>query len=71
MTYQEVKDAIDEQIGGVKAEEAQELELDQLAIGNFDNKLKGLLEKYSNLEMLALNDCGLKSLDNFPNLPAL
>ncbi len=29
------------------------------------------LEKYRYLQMLTLNDCGIVSLKNFPNLPAL
>ena len=33
--------------------------------------IKKRLESYTNLEYLTFNDCGLESLENFPDLPNL
>ena len=50
----------------------EELQLDQLDLqGALDEKSQKLLEKYKNLYFLTLNDCGLSSLLNFPDLPNL
>ena len=45
--------------------------LDECHFKQFSPQLKSELEKYKNLIYLSLNDCQLKSLDNFPNLPNL
>ena len=39
--------------------------------GYFTAEIKAELEKYQSLQMLTLNDCGIKSLDNFPHIPTL
>lgn len=39
--------------------------------GYFTNEIKDCLQKYRNLQMLTLNDCGIVSLENFPYLPNL
>ena len=33
--------------------------------------MKDALEKFPNLQMLIINDCAIKSLMNFPNIPSL
>ena len=49
----------------------EQLILDECHFKQFSPQLKSELEKYKNLIYLSLNDCQLKSLDNFPNLPNL
>ena len=39
--------------------------------GYFTAEVRAELERYQHLQMLTLNDCGIVSLENFPNLPAL
>ena len=39
--------------------------------GYFTREVRQELERYQYLQMLTLNDCGIVSLENFPNLPAL
>lgn len=49
----------------------EQLILDECHFKQFTPQLKQELEKYKNLIYLSLNDCQLKSLENFPNLPNL
>jgi hypothetical protein len=39
--------------------------------GYFTPYISRELQKYRNLQMLTLNDCGIVSLENFPYLPNL
>jgi Leucine-rich repeat (LRR) protein len=39
--------------------------------GYFTQQIQDVIEKFSLLQMLTLNDCGIKSLENFPHLPGL
>lgn len=39
--------------------------------GYFTPEIKAELERYQSLQMLTLNDCAIKSLENFPQLPSL
>ena len=49
----------------------EQLILDETHFKSFTPELKKELEKYKNLLYLSLNDCQLKSLDNFPQIPSL
>ena len=46
----------------------EELELDSIQIVKLTDDLKIRLESYPNLASLTLNDCSLRSLENFPNV---
>jgi hypothetical protein len=39
--------------------------------GYFTPEITNELQKFHNLQMLTLNDCGIVSLENFPYLPNL
>eukprot|EP01017_Pseudomicrothorax_dubius_P026442 TRINITY_DN2950_c0_g1_i2.p1 TRINITY_DN2950_c0_g1~~TRINITY_DN2950_c0_g1_i2.p1 ORF type:complete len:186 (+),score=74.53 TRINITY_DN2950_c0_g1_i2:149-706(+) len=62
-----IKDQTEDQ----KPKEVPELEFDDIEIGSLTAKMKKELEKYTGLQFLSFNGCGLTSLDNFPNLPNL
>jgi hypothetical protein len=52
-------------------EDVLELVLESLNIPEIKPKDKKLLEEFKNAELFSMNDCGLKSLDNLPDLPFL
>lgn len=39
--------------------------------GYFTPEIKREIEKFPYLQMITLNDCGIKSLENFPHIPGL
>lgn len=55
----------------LKPEEFSKLILDQLKIAHLSDDDKKFLEEFTNLEMLAMNNTGIKSLANLPDAPAL
>mmetsp|Transcript_43826 Transcript_43826/g.50695 ORF Transcript_43826/g.50695 Transcript_43826/m.50695 type:complete len:210 (+) Transcript_43826:62-691(+) len=48
-----------------------ELVLDQIKFSKFTPEVVKAIEKIKGLSFLSLNDCGLTSLEGFPNLPSL
>mmetsp|Transcript_17444 Transcript_17444/g.19862 ORF Transcript_17444/g.19862 Transcript_17444/m.19862 type:complete len:212 (-) Transcript_17444:167-802(-) len=62
---------IEDQASGRNNEDVDELVLDQCQIEKFTPELTKALEKFENLFFVSLNDCGLTSLDNLPNLTKL
>eukprot|EP00828_Plagiopyla_frontata_P018506 TRINITY_DN2373_c0_g1_i8.p1 TRINITY_DN2373_c0_g1~~TRINITY_DN2373_c0_g1_i8.p1 ORF type:complete len:223 (-),score=55.43 TRINITY_DN2373_c0_g1_i8:31-699(-) len=71
MEISKVMKEIEKQVEDIEAHEVEELILDSHHFGKFTPELKAKIESYTNLCSLALNDCQLKSLENFPNLPKL
>ena len=49
----------------------EQLILDECHFKQFNPQLQQEIEKYNNVYYLSLNDCQLKSLEIFPNLPNL
>jgi|NOAtaT_5_FD_contig_31_692442_length_614_multi_5_in_0_out_0_1 hypothetical protein len=48
---------IDDQIQDIPIDEAQEINLDGINLGNFSNEVRLKLESLPNLASLSLNDC--------------
>lgn len=70
--YLLLQEEIAKQTQDMADHEVEELQLDQLDLqGTLDDKSQKLLEKYKNLYFLTLNDCGLTTLNNFPDLQNL
>jgi Leucine-rich repeat (LRR) protein len=55
----------------MQCDDIEQLILDECHFKTFTPQLKKEIEKYSNLLYLSLNDCQLKNLEDFPNLPKL
>ena len=66
-----VLEAIDEQIGDFRPDEVDVIEIYDIQMEKIPEEVKKRLECYQNLGCLAFDGCGLKSLENFPNLPNL
>lgn len=60
-----------EQVGGKAKGEIEELILDGWECSELTLSDKSLLEEFTELEFLSMNNCGLTSLRNFPTLPQL
>jgi hypothetical protein len=52
-------------------EDVLELALDSVNIAEIKPKDKKLIEEYKNAQLFSMSDCGLKNLDNLPDLPSL
>ena len=65
------KEALDVIKKELQAGQVEELYLDDLPIGAISPELKKEVEKLTDLMCLSLNNCGLTTLANFPNKPAL
>jgi hypothetical protein len=52
-------------------EDVQELILDSVNLPEIKLKDKKLLEEFKNAQLFSLNYCGIKSLDNLPDLPSI
>jgi len=53
-------------------DDVEELVLDELTqIDKISEKDKTFLEKFNNLNMLAMNLLGLNTLENLPNIPSI
>jgi hypothetical protein len=64
--------AIRDQIGDTPAHLVYVIDIVSVKFGGyFTPEIRAELERYRYLQMLTLNDCGIVSLENFPNLPAL
>lgn len=55
----------------IEADEVDEIVLDETEVSEFTPELKKKLESIEGISTLSLNNCKLKSLNNFPNLPSL
>jgi hypothetical protein len=53
----DVLGVIDDQIQDIPIDEAQEINLDGMNLGNFSNEVRIKLESLPNLASLSLNDC--------------
>lgn len=62
---------IREQVGLTPSHMVYVLEVLSVRFERFTPALTNELERYQNLQMLTLNDCAIKSLDGFPQLPGL
>jgi hypothetical protein len=62
---------IREQVGLTPAHMVYVIEVLSIRFERFSDDLTRLLESFQNLQMLTLNDCGIKSLNGFPLLPGL
>ncbi len=51
--------------------DAVELILDQVKIAEIKPNEKKALEEFSNVNLFSMNDCGLRGLNNLPNLKEL
>lgn len=60
-----------ERVGGKPKGEIEELILDGWLCSELTLSDKSLLEEFTELEFLSMNNCGLTSLRNFPALPQL
>lgn len=54
-----------------KLEEIDELILDEIIIDKFTLEEKNCIESLEDFFLLSMNDCQLKSLENFPNIKQL
>ncbi len=52
-------------------EDVEEIALDNVKMSEISTSDKELLEKYSGVQKLSMNYCGLKYLNNLPNFPQL
>lgn len=66
-----MEDIIQTQREDKEIEDVLELCFDEWKFKSFTEKEKKLIETYEQLDTLSLEDCGLESLENFPNLPNL
>eukprot|EP01017_Pseudomicrothorax_dubius_P011098 TRINITY_DN1409_c0_g1_i3.p1 TRINITY_DN1409_c0_g1~~TRINITY_DN1409_c0_g1_i3.p1 ORF type:complete len:165 (-),score=48.92 TRINITY_DN1409_c0_g1_i3:298-792(-) len=71
MSLKEIEKMIQEQVEDQQPSEVESLALDDQKFSKFSPELKAKLESYPNLVELSLINCGLTSLENFPNLPNL
>ena len=63
--------AIRDQTEGLSPHMVFVIDIVSVRFGNFTPEHKAELERFEYLQMLTLNDCGIKSLENFPHLPRL
>lgn len=69
---QKLIDTIRDQVAGTPPHMVYVLDIVSVRFGGyFTAEIRQELERYRYLQMLTLNDCGIVSLENFPNLPAL
>ncbi len=54
--------------GDIEKEKIQDLILDSVNIPEIKTDEKKILEGYKNVKILSLNFCGVKSLNNLPNI---
>lgn len=66
-----VKERILETIGREKLEDINELKLDDLTLHEFIPQINQQIQQFTNLEILTINACGLKSLANLPDIQSL
>lgn len=59
------------QIADTPKADVEELILDEWKGTELSHTDKALLESFPNLQFLSMNNCGLRSLNNFPTLPKL
>ncbi len=65
-------DAIRDQTSGVPNHLVFVIDIVSVRFGGyFTPEIKAEIERFPYLQMLTLNDCGIKSLENFPHLPGL
>ena len=62
---------IERQVAGAEKENVDELILDEWRGAELTQSDKSLLESFPSLQFLSMNNCGLRSLSNFPALPNL
>ena len=55
----------------IEADDVDEIVLDENELNEISPELKKKLESIEGISTLSLNNCKLKSLNNFPNLPSL
>ncbi len=67
----EIKEQVANFTEGLEVNEVEELALIEIKNLEFTKEIKEYLEQFSALEHLTINMCGLKDLNNFPNLPKL
>jgi Leucine-rich repeat (LRR) protein len=66
-----MQEAVQRQIRGLPKNEVDELTLEGLHCTELSPSDRALLESFPNLQFLSMNNCGLRSLNNFPHLPKL
>eukprot|EP01017_Pseudomicrothorax_dubius_P035000 TRINITY_DN4856_c0_g1_i2.p1 TRINITY_DN4856_c0_g1~~TRINITY_DN4856_c0_g1_i2.p1 ORF type:complete len:172 (+),score=48.52 TRINITY_DN4856_c0_g1_i2:127-642(+) len=71
MADKEFLERIKECVEDQKPAEVEEMDLEDIEIGKLTPAIKKELEKYKNLKILGITNCGLTTLENFPNLNAL
>ena len=64
-------EAVQLQTQGLSKADVEELNFDGLRCTELTASDKALLESFPNLQFLSMNNCGLRSLSNFPSLPKL
>jgi len=64
-------EAVRRQITGLTNDQVEELVLEGLHCTELSVSDCALLESFPNLQFLSINNCGLRSLHNFPHLPKL
>lgn len=63
--------AIRDQVGSMPAHMVNVIEIVAVRFDTFTTELTNELNRYQYLQMLTLNDCAIKSLAGFPQLPGL
>jgi hypothetical protein len=66
-----MEDIIASQVQSTPPDEVEDLNLEEWKGRSISLADKRLLEKYHNIDYLAMSGCGLETLDNFPLLPKL
>ncbi len=66
-----VQERIIETIGREKPGNINELRLDAIHIPEFNAQINAQIQKFTHLEILAINACAIKSLKNLPDLKLL
>lgn len=71
MSIPDVISAIEKQIGMTPKGQVYVIEVESIPFKSFTTNLKELLESFTSLQYLSINNCALETLENFPRIPSL
>jgi len=71
MSIQDAFAAIEKQIKNTPKHQVYVIEIESIPFRHITKDLQTYMESFSSLQYLAINNCGLDSLENFPKLPSL